>query len=289
MPHPHNTLNHLDGSRWMYFTKSLLTTAYPPEFGHELRKAHGANKPPRLMKDLIEFFTRGDAEVLDCFAGVGGTLIGSAIADPPRRAVGIEINARWIEIYRQVVQLAGLAQQEMIHGDCLPVMREMSAERFDFIALDPPYGIHLEQTMARTDYDGAFTNRRTDYNMRSQDERDLANLPSYADYLTAMGEVFQELYRLLKPGKYMVFIVRDAYQNGEMLLVHADLASAARRCGFTLKSDHIWYQAGTRLRPYGYPYAFVPNIVHQHIVVVQKDSRADGKRSKPRGARERPL
>ena len=36
------------------------------------------------------------------------------------------------------------------------------------------------------------------------------------------------------------------------------------------KGDIAWYQAGTRLRPYGYPRVFVPNIAHQHIVVLRK-------------------
>ena len=57
-PHPANTLNELPGEEWLYFTKSLLTTAYPSELGHAARKAHGANKPPRLMARLIEFFSR---------------------------------------------------------------------------------------------------------------------------------------------------------------------------------------------------------------------------------------
>ena len=48
-PHPANTLNELPGEEWLYFTKSLLTTAYPSELGHAARRAHGANKPPRLM------------------------------------------------------------------------------------------------------------------------------------------------------------------------------------------------------------------------------------------------
>ena len=56
--HPDNTLNELSGEEWLYFTKSLWTTAYPSELGHALRKAHGANKPPRLMARLIEFFTK---------------------------------------------------------------------------------------------------------------------------------------------------------------------------------------------------------------------------------------
>ena len=36
------------------------------------------------------------------------------------------------------------------------------------------------------------------------------------------------------------------------------------------KGETIWYQVGTRLRPYGYPVAYIPNIVHQHIVFLHK-------------------
>ena len=45
------------------------------------------------------------------------------------------------------------------------------------------------------------------------------------------------------------------------------------------KGDIIWYQAGTRLRPYGYPRTFVPNIVHQHIVVLRKAPAPKAKRA----------
>ena len=87
-PHPANTLNDLPGEEWLYFTKSLLTTAYPSELGHAARRVHGANKPPRLMARLIEFFSQTGDLVLDPFAGVGGTLLGAAIARGPRRASG---------------------------------------------------------------------------------------------------------------------------------------------------------------------------------------------------------
>ena len=90
--HPDNTLNELSGEEWLYFTKSLWTTAYPSELGHAARKAHGANKPPRLMARLIEFFTKPGELVLDPFAGVGGTLLGAAICRAPRRALGFEID-----------------------------------------------------------------------------------------------------------------------------------------------------------------------------------------------------
>ena len=269
-PHPKNKLNELPGGQWLYFTKTLLTTAYPAQYGHQLRKKHGANKPPQLMKTLIEYFTKGDELVLDPFAGVGGTLIGATIARPPRKAIGIEINRDWIDIYNQVVRQEKLAPQELILGDCMSVMQKMEDQTFDLIATDPPYNIHLEQTMSNDRYAQEFSNRRTDYNMRSEDEKDLANLNSYEEYLTVMTIVFEECFRLLKNDKYMVFIVRDAYQDGEYIMTHADLTNAARRCGFKNKGDIIWYQSGTRLRPYGYPYAFVPNIVHQHILILHK-------------------
>ena len=88
MIHPDNVLNELSGEEWLYFTKSLWATADPSELGHRERKSHGANKPPRLMAKLIEFFTHPDELVLDPFAGVGGTLLGASICRRPRRALG---------------------------------------------------------------------------------------------------------------------------------------------------------------------------------------------------------
>lgn len=267
-----NMLNELTGAQWLYFTKSIHTTAYSSDHGHSLRKAHGANKPPQLMSDLIEFFTRLGDRVLDPFAGVGGTLIGASICKKPRSAFGIEINKKWIDIYSQVVAESNneIKAQQMVQGDCLNVMKTLEAESFDFIVTDPPYNIHLEKTMSKGDDPEAYANRRTDYNMHSDDPADLANLQSYEDYLSIMEQVFTSCYTLLKPQKYMVVIVRDAYQHGEYIFTHVDLARRAKLHGFIPKGEIIWYQAGARLRPYGYPFAYIPNIVHQYIVVFQK-------------------
>src|SRR5437016_10325770 len=116
-----NTLNELSGAEWLYFTRSTLLTAYPSEYGHKLRKAHGANKPPQLMRQLIEFFTKPGGRVLDPFAGVGGTLIGASICKKPRDAVGIEINPKWVNIYRHVLaeSQGKLLPQQLLEGDCL--------------------------------------------------------------------------------------------------------------------------------------------------------------------------
>ncbi len=267
-----NTLNEMTGSQWLYFTRSILITAYPSEYRHELRKIHGANKPPQLMKQLIEFFTKPSGRILDPFAGVGGTLIGASICKKPRQAVGIEINPRWIEIYQQIIEESqgALAAQEMLQGDCLSQMNEFESESFDCIATDPPYNIHLKQTMSNGVSSAIHSNRRSTYDMRSDNPADLANLASYEDFLDAMEHVFVQCHRLLKPKKYLILIVRNAYQQGEYIFTHVDLARRARRQGFVPKGEIIWYQTGTRLRPYGYPVAYIPNIAHQYILVLQK-------------------
>ena len=72
-----------------------------------------------------------------------------------------------------------------------------------------------------------------------------------------------------RTARYATVIVRDAYQDGRYRFTGSDLAARAERVGFVTKGDLIWYQAGTRLRPYGYPRGFVPNIVHQHILVLR--------------------
>ncbi|CAN5860062.1 DNA methyltransferase [soil metagenome] len=294
--HPANDLNVLPGDEWLYFTKSLWTTAYPSELGHAQRRAHGANKPPRLMARLIEFFTRPDELVLDPFAGVGGTLLGAAICRGPRRALGFELEPRWAEIYETVAREAGIAAKgsgppladlgsadpggprsfdargsSLLVGDAAALLAGLEESSVDFVATDPPYNPQLRLTMAGGKLAERFANRRTDYAMLTDDPADLANSASYPEYLERMQAILAELYRVLRPKRYAAIIVRDAYQQGRYRFTAADLAQRAEQVGFVTKGDLIWYQAGTRLRPYGYPRGFVPNIVHQHILLLRAE------------------
>ena len=147
----------------------------------------------------------------------------------------------------------------------------IAADSVDFVATDPPYNVQLPMTMAGGRLAEAHANRRTDYAMVSDLPEDLANLPDYPAFLDAMGGILAEVHRVLRPGRYAALIVRDAYQDGRYLFTGADLAARADAAGLVPKGDIAWYQAGTRLRPYGYPHTFVPNIAHQHIVVLRKD------------------
>jgi DNA modification methylase len=248
------------------------------------------------MARLIEFFTKTGELVLDPFAGVGGTLLGAAIARGPRRAVGIELSPRWADVYGEVLaaalaerdglgpELADLGNQdpggvrtfdpsgcELRTGDALEALPGIASASIDFVATDPPYNVQLPMTMAGGALAEAHANRRTDYAMVTTDPADLANAADYQTFLDRMESVLIELARVLRPNRYATLIVRDAYQGSRYVFTGSDLAARAARVGLVPKGDLIWYQAGTRLRPYGYPTGFVPNITHQHILVLRRE------------------
>jgi len=266
--HPRNRLNELGGNEWLYFTKTVLRTSYPAHVAQDLRRRHGANKPPYLMRHLIEFFTRPRQTVLDPFAGVGGTLLGASLCD--RLATGIEISPEWIDVYRQVCDREGVPAQEMIEGDCREVLAGFAGEGrvFDCIATDPPYSIALDKTMCDGRYD--VQARRTDFDRFSENGDDLRNLTSFDAYYDAMADVAGRLIGVLRRGGYCAVVMRDSYQDGRYVLASAEVARRFEAAGFVLKGIKIWYGTGSRVRPYGYPFGFVPNIVHQNILVRQR-------------------
>ena len=204
-------------------------------------------------------------------APVGGNS-GNRGAKAGRKATGIELNPRWIEIYRQVCRQENLEEEKTIQGDCLEVMDAMAAEGqlFDLVATDPPYSIALEKTLSGDRFAQEHANRRTDLRDFSDDPRDFRNLGSFEDYYQAMHRMANRVHPLLKPGGYFVLIIRDSYQNGEYVMASYEICRRLQAVGFVLKGIKIWYGTGARVRPYGYPYAFVPNIVHQNILVFRR-------------------
>ncbi len=270
-----NQLNELSGSKWLYSTRSVIKTDYKKNYSFDLRENHGANKPPDFMKELIEFFTKQNQIVLDPFAGVGGTLIGAALCD--RKGIGIEINEEWINIYREVCKKSNIEQHDMIIGDCLEEMKILIEDEnsFDLILTDPPYGPNFKRTMCHGKYN--TQNRKTNFNSFSLEEKDFSNVKSFKEYFKKMDIFLSLANKLLKNKKYLVMIVKNSYQEGRYIQTGAKLAEMGEKHGFVPKGEIIWHQNGVRLRPYGYPFGFVPNIIHHNIIILRKEEEQDGK------------
>ena len=158
-------------------------------------------------------------------------------------------------------------------GDALKLLPTLADESVDLVATDPPYNIQLPLTMAGGTLAETHSNRRTDYAMVSDAPADLANAADYPSFLDAIERTFWELTRVLKSGRYAIIIVRDAYQNGRYQFVGADLAARAESAGLVPKGSHL-ASGGHAAPAVRLPRVFVPNIAHQHILVLRREPAA---------------
>ena len=274
-----NRLNDLSGSQWLYWTDTIYLTNFPPDSTHALRKQHGAMKPPELMAEIISFFTKKGELVLDPFAGVGGTLLGACLAG--RRALGYEINPRWVEIYRSLQQdfimrdgffyprgeeKGAEIDAPMFQGDCLVLMPSLAEQSIDAVVTDPPYGC-MHQVKG--------FHKETNFNMFNvQEKNDFANAPDLDSFLELIFRFGQEAWRVLKNKKYLIVMVGDRFIQGEYLPLGFHVAEKLRKVGFKLKGLKIWSNTSTRrrLKPYAVYFSFVPNITHHNILILKKEA-----------------
>lgn len=265
---PRNRLNDLSGREWTYALRSVISTRYPtsgPEsYAHDLRRRHPSPKPPQLLAELVRFFTRRGGHVLDPFAGVGGTLIACALEG--RSAVGVDLSPEYAAIYAAVCAKLDIKSQPYVVGDArdLRQMPQVTERPFDLILTDPPYAQMLakEKTGERKKRGQGAATPFTD------SPADLGNL-GYWEFLAALKQVLADALPLLRPKGHLVLFTKDmqptpAHHN----MLHADITAALRALpGLEYRGYRIWHDQSLNLYPFGYPFAFVANQVHQFILI----------------------
>lgn len=255
-----NSLNDLTGKEWKFMSKSVITRSYPPDFQHNLRKQHGGQKPPLLCADLIKTFTKKGEKVLDPLMGVGGTLLGAALCG--RDAIGIEINRKWIDIYKKVCEHEDLKELKTFADDCRNVLKKATSNSIDFILTDVPYWNmdRVEKTRSKV----AAKSNLSKFNNNGMQTKQ--------EWLDELVEIFDLCYKVLKNKKYLAIFIGDMYRGKEYHILSADLADAIRnRTKFLLKANLIWYDVSKNLHVYGQPHAYIPSIVHQNILIFRKE------------------
>jgi len=256
---PNNTLNDLTGAEWKFSTKSVINKPYPVNMQHKLRSQHGGQKPPQLCADLIQTFTKKGQKVLDPFGGVGGTLLGASLIG--RRATGVELDSRWIEIYKEVTTLENLQEQEFLQGDSREVLLKIEPKSFDFILTDVPYW-NIDK-LAKTRSKTAKASKLATFNDGDDQTKD--------QWLEEMEQVLTAAHACLKDGKYAAVFIGDMYRESRYHMLSASLAERLEATGnWTLKANLIWYDVSKMLHVYGYPAAFVPSMIHQNILILKK-------------------
>lgn len=273
-----NRLNDLSGAEWLYWTNTIWETSCPVDASHRLRKAHGAMKPPEAMAEIVRFFTKKGEFVLDPFAGVGGIVIGAELVE--RRALGYEVNPRWVEIYEEIRRSFAISEgslvplpgegdavrpltADILRGCCTDLIRDLPDGSVDAIITDPPYGVQHSQR--------GFADE-TNFDMVCDDPRDFAAAQTFDEFYERMAAFGREIRRVLRADRYLVLTVGDRFHRGEYVPLGIRIADALRPVGFAFKGLKIWWNKATlrRLRPYAVHMSFAPNITHQNVIILKR-------------------
>lgn len=265
-----NELNHLTGSKWAEYSKSVQ---YYPGRRSEKQKEHGACFPLSLAKQHIEMYTKEGDTVLDPFAGVGTT--NEAAEKLNRESIGIELSEDFVE--KAKADIENEDKHLIIHDDVRNLCEHVEPESVDLLITSPPYGNLLETI------DGEFARKWKEHSTidtvdnpdaYSEDERDLGTFP-YEQFMEEITEVFRDTFDVLKEGAYAVWVVkdyRDLDNNTPLVNFHSDIIDAAEEAGFTLWDIKIYDQSDFRpLVVLGYPSTnYYHNIGHSYIVIFRK-------------------
>lgn len=270
---PRNQLNDLTAREWIPETVSVwnqrgLGAGHPDA---QIERQHPAPFSFTDVGRLIRFFTKKGHTVLDPFVGVGSTLKACAIDE--RHGIGIELNPEFAELSRQRLatevrdMFSTVDGQRILEGDARDHLPNLPDESVDFVVTSPPYWSILKKVDHKVRQERTGKGLAKDY---GEDERDLAKIESYDDFLRELTAIFGQCARALKRGRYMAIIVSDFRDKSKYIMFHADLARALEAYGMEMRGLKVLYQRHKKVFPYGYPYSYVPNIHNQYILILQK-------------------
>ncbi|MFA6760880.1 MAG: DNA methyltransferase [Sulfuricurvum sp.] len=275
--HIGNKLNDLSGGEWTFFLNSVVNTRYTTGgeegFAHHIRKVHPSPKPPQLMKQIIEFFTKENEIVFDYFMGVGGSLLGSSLSN--RRAIGIDLSDKFINAYKEANKYLDLKEQTTIQADSIEFLKQnqlqkyLNNEKLSLVLLDPPYGDMLSRPKTG---EVAKKGGNTSATPFTDSELDLGNM-AWDNFLKAFHESVINVMKYLKSKGHIVIFIKDLQpKDKELNLLHADIIRDLNTIdNLKYLGTKIWADQSVNLYPYGYPFSYVSNQIHQYILIFKKD------------------
>lgn len=260
-----NKINNLSGKEWLQNSFSIWRDLGKSE--EEKKLKHPAIFTIKLASQLIDTFCKPNGGlILDPFAGSGTTLIAGLLKE--KEVIGFDLSQNFKEIFIKRAQNSYNFNhykfaEKYIVSDSRLLSNSVEESTVDLCITSPPYWDILNRK--RT----ADSKENINY---SDDSEDLGNIAEYGEFLSALKEVSQQVYKVLKPKSYYILNVMDLRKQSTFYPLHIDAAAIAKDIGFNFEDLIIWdrQQEYNNMRPLGYPYKFIVNKVHEYLIILRK-------------------
>ncbi|MFX0118335.1 MAG: DNA methyltransferase [Promethearchaeota archaeon] len=257
---PRNKLNALTGREWIRFTKSwYIADGKPSDISHEI-DLHPASFPPAMIREFIEFFTKPGEKVLDPFVGTGSTLV--ACDECGRQGVGIELYEKYSKTAQARTNLP------IYQGDAREIIPLFIADGMEFTLCitSPPYWRILKK---KKDYNQQERLQKGLDLQYGEHPNDLGMIEDQDTFLGELINLFKQIKILLKDRGHLIIFIQNIRDKGEINPLAFEVALGLKQ-DYQFLGERIWLQNQKTLRPYGYPYSFVPNVHHHYALIFQK-------------------
>lgn len=268
-----NQLNDLTGKEWLLLTKSFWISEKCAD-----DKAAFEHPAPFLIKDiekLISFFTKKGMRVLDPFMGSGTTAI--AAYNLGRLGIGMDLSKEYKDLALKRFEAKGMSEDDFIYetGDSTKDLE--SFEQVDYIVTSPPYHNILKNKSKgiRNDnsHKGYRNGSRQGVEYYSDMPNDLGNQETYSEFLNLLSTVMEMCYKILAEKKYCTIVMSDFTVEKKEVCVQSDIVKLMEKIGFEFVGTTVLLQDNKPLYPFGYPYSYKINHMHQNIMNFRKKAQ----------------
>ncbi len=238
------------------------------------RKSHPASFPVSLVRKILDCYAREpNSLILDPFAGSGSAMLAATQAG--MRSVGLDINAKYRDLFLDRLDLFDVARNsgatEMWRYEICDAREKteffnvVRSESVDVCVTSPPYWDILNR---RRSSDGKKAIAYSDSDL------DIGNISSYDNFLSALGDVIENVETAIKDRCYLVLNVMDLRKGSKFYPLHQDSVTVIKqRTNLVLNDIIIWDRQKdyNQMRPLGYPHKFIINKVHEYLLVFRKE------------------
>ena len=211
------------------------------------------NWSPEVARNLILRYSNEGDILLDPMIGGGTTAIEAKILN--RNIICSDVNNAALERTKESLKfdVDNKAWQKVVNRDARNLSKAKD-ESIDFILTHPPYADIIKYS-------------------EGQIAEDLSNIHSIEKFVDEMEKVANELYRILKPGKFCAILIGDTRRNKMYQPLAYRVMDRFLNVGFNLKEDIIKRQYNCKTTGFWVERSKANNfllIMHEHLFVFQK-------------------